>query len=87
LTPYVVQASAAFQVSPAAGAHPLTVFFSGSYGGASAYQWAFGDGSFGTIANPTHVYANSGTYNVALSVHLSSGTVITNAVQNCVTVT
>ena len=30
------------------------------------YNWSFGDGSFSNLQNPSHVYANSGVYNVTL---------------------
>ena len=35
---------------------------------ASSYLWSFGDGSFSTEANPTHVYNELGTYQVILTV-------------------
>ena len=55
-----------------------TILFnaSGSYGldGANAsYVWDFGDGSYGTGMNPSHVYANPGTYTVSLTVTDSNG--------------
>ncbi len=40
----------------ASGAEPLT------------YAWAFGDGDYGSGANPTHVYTEAGTYTVLLTV-------------------
>ncbi len=33
---------------------------------ATTYSWDFGDGSFSTQANPSHVYTANGTYNVSL---------------------
>lgn len=59
------------------GTNPLTVHFSsqGSYdpdGTALSYKWDFGDGTYGTDANPVKVYANKGKYTVQLSV--SDGT-------------
>ncbi|KQM78313.1 hypothetical protein ASE74_14865 [Pedobacter sp. Leaf216] len=35
---------------------------------AVSWQWTFGDGSGSTLQNPTHTYANEGTYNVTLKV-------------------
>jgi len=35
---------------------------------AASWQWTFGDGSVSTLQNPTHTYANEGTYNVTLKV-------------------
>jgi PKD repeat protein len=32
----------------------------------ASYNWSFGDGSFSNLQNPSHVYANSGVYNVTL---------------------
>jgi PKD repeat protein len=32
------------------------------------YAWTFGDGATGTGANPSHTYANDGTYSVSLTV-------------------
>ncbi|HPU13002.1 MAG TPA: PKD domain-containing protein [Aeromicrobium sp.] len=39
----------------------------------ASYAWTFGDGTTSTSANPTHVYANSGTYGVSLTVTDNSG--------------
>src|SRR4030095_9403102 len=36
------------------------------------YKWSFGDGTFSEQANPDHVYANPGTYNVCLRVAISN---------------
>ena len=33
---------------------------------AQSYLWDFGDGNISTLANPTHTYADSGTYSVRL---------------------
>lgn len=38
-----------------------------------AYQWDFGDGTIDTTANPSHVYAAPGTYNLTLTVYDDSG--------------
>jgi hypothetical protein len=42
-------------------------------GGTLTYHWAFGDGSTDSGANPTHVYADNGSYTVALTVTNASG--------------
>jgi len=36
--------------------------------GPYAYSWSFGDGITSDIANPIHIYENSGTYTVSLTV-------------------
>ena len=47
----------------------------------ATYLWDFGDGTASTLANPSHVYQQPGTYNVCLTVTLpnSSGTVACTA--------
>jgi PKD repeat protein len=49
----------------------LLYFFNQSSGG-NSYYWYFGDGSSSTSANPTHTYANSGTYLVCLTIYSNS---------------
>ncbi|PYC88232.1 collagenase [Streptomyces tateyamensis] len=39
----------------------------------TAWHWTFGDGTSSDLQNPTHTYANAGTYTVALTVTDSSG--------------
>jgi len=34
---------------------------------ATKYLWKFGDGNTSTVANPTHVYKEKGTYTVSLT--------------------
>ena len=49
-------------------ANPFTVAFTNNSGGATSYQWDFGDASgLSSVTSPTHVYATTGTYNVALT--------------------
>lgn len=38
-----------------------------------SYQWNFGDGTTGSERNPSHIYANEGVYDVALTVTDSQG--------------
>jgi PKD repeat protein len=50
-----------------------------------AFTWSFGDGSSSTASNPTHTYANAGTYTVCLSMTTSGG--CTNSICHTVTIT
>ncbi len=55
------------------GANGMTVDFDGTAssdadGTVASYAWAFGDGTSGSGAHPTHAYANPGTYDVRLTV-------------------
>ena len=63
---------------------PLQVVFNNSSAGFSpgdSIRWNFGDGSVSYNANPTHQYANAGTYTVCLRVKKASTTASTT---NCV---
>ncbi len=67
--------TAGFVGSPTSGPIALTVNFSNSSGGFyDTCLWSFGDGSSSTAcANPSHEYANPGTYQVSLTVGGPSG--------------
>jgi PKD repeat protein/uncharacterized protein YegL len=66
--------AADFAVSATTGSAPLTVFFDDtSAGGPTSWDWDFGDGTLGSGANPTHVYASPGTYTVELTVTNANG--------------
>lgn len=45
----------------------LQASFTNSTVGATGYLWSFGDGSTSTFANPSHTYANAGSYQVCLT--------------------
>ncbi|MCZ2298003.1 MAG: PKD domain-containing protein [Chitinophagales bacterium] len=47
----------------------LKVVFTDSSKGAESYKWYFGDGDSSTLANPVHIYAKGGTYQVILIVY------------------
>jgi gliding motility-associated-like protein len=58
---------AAFTATPPSGAVPLNVVFTNNSVNGTSYQWNFGDGSpIDNSMNPTHNYANNGTYIVTL---------------------
>ena len=46
---------------------PATVQFTDKSPGASSWLWDFGDGSTSTDQNPSHSYANEGSYDVTLT--------------------
>lgn len=66
-------------LSPVAGfsslANELVVDFSDTSGGSQlqSWQWDFGDGNTSTQQNPSHTYANSGTYQACLIVSNACG--------------
>jgi len=52
----------------------MTNFVDASSGGTiTSWFWQFGDGQTGTLANPTHLYANPATYTVTLTVTTAAG--------------
>ncbi|MDE1820217.1 MAG: PKD domain-containing protein [Euryarchaeota archaeon] len=55
---------------------PFTVSFAGSASGGTApysWSWNFGDGSSSTQQNPTHTFAQTGSFNVVLTVQDAGG--------------
>lgn len=55
---------------------PLTVNFTGNVGGgATGYNWNFGDGGNSTQLSPSHTYTTSGLFTVTLSVSNAAGCV------------
>lgn len=69
VNPEPVAPVAEFSGTPTEGDAPLTVEFTDeSTGDVTTWEWDFGDGGSSTEQNPTHVYNNSGTYTVALTV-------------------
>ncbi len=55
--------------SPTSGPAPLEVRFTDrSSGNVSQWLWSFGDGQTSALKNPTHVYADTGSYIVSLTV-------------------
>ncbi|MGH2589120.1 MAG: PKD domain-containing protein, partial [Dehalococcoidia bacterium] len=63
--PYTGQVNTLVQfISRVSGAAPGSTTF---------YRWSFGDGNFGSGANPTHVYSAPGTFGVSLQVTTTAG--------------
>ncbi len=60
--------TASFTASVASGDFPLTVDFTdASTGKPTSWHWDFGDGSTSEEQNPSHTYADVGTYTVSLT--------------------
>lgn len=49
-------------------ASALTLTFTDVSANASSWSWTFGDGATATQQNPTHIYAQNGTYTICLSI-------------------
>jgi glucose/arabinose dehydrogenase/type 1 glutamine amidotransferase len=61
---------------------PKTIQFSSTKAGGVSWEWNFGDGSKpSTQANPTHTYANFGTYKATLKVTYANGEVATGQIE------
>jgi len=45
-----------------------TVYFTNTSSNADSYYWDFGDGTFSTLPNPSHIYEQPGSYLVRLEV-------------------
>lgn len=48
-------------------------FYDYSTGGATSWYWTFGDGNTSTLQHPTHQYAQSGSYQVCLTITTATG--------------
>ena len=57
-----------FSADTVSGEVPLTVTFSGVSENATSWEWDFGDEESSSEQNPTHTYAEVGTYSVKLNV-------------------
>ena len=55
-------------------ANPYKVNFTTTDQNVTSYAWDFGDGETSTEANPSHIYLQSGTYNVKVTVSGEGGT-------------
>ena len=61
---------------------PFTVNFNNSAISATNYNWDFGDGTFSTLASPSHTYSNTGSYTVSLGIDNGQGCVNTVVMNN-----
>ncbi|NCC73287.1 MAG: T9SS type A sorting domain-containing protein, partial [Sphingobacteriia bacterium] len=60
-----------FSGNPVTGTRPLSVSFTDNSGPALTplfYYWTFGDGNHSADQNPTHVYADTGKFNVSFTI-------------------
>ncbi len=73
---------AQFQIDSAKGCQPLSVTFTNTsiYGVGANYTWNFGDGQTSNAQNPTHVYQDTGVFNVSLVVTTTLGCIGTSSV-------
>ncbi|HEX2899871.1 MAG TPA: PKD domain-containing protein, partial [Bacteroidia bacterium] len=60
------------QFTPSAAGMTVT-FTDNSLNGPTAWSWNFGDGNTSTLQNPTHTYANPGSYSICLTATNSCG--------------
>ncbi len=58
--------------TPKKGCKPYTAIFDNTSLGGTDFIWDFGDGNIAPQTNPTHYYANAGTYNVKLTANDAS---------------
>jgi PKD repeat protein len=65
---------AAISAAPISGNVPLKVVFTDkSTGKPTSWKWSFGDGTYSTTKDPTHIYKKAGKYTVTLTVKNSKG--------------
>ncbi len=70
---YYAAATATISASTRRACANDTVFFSSGYLNFVSYLWDFGDGNTSIVSNPFHIYADSGNYQVTLTVTDSVG--------------
>jgi PKD repeat protein len=78
---------AQFIATPSGGYSPLSVNFTDySTGEPGAWNWSFGDGTYSTLQNPSHIYLSNGNYNVSLTVQGLDGTSNITDLQDYITI-
>lgn len=83
----ITQPQAGFSGAPLSGIAPLTVQFTSTSTGASAYNWDFGDGTSSPAQNPRHTYMTAGLYSVTLEARdICTGTISTASMSHYVTI-
>ncbi len=66
-----------FIASQTSGCNTVSTIFTDRSNGSNAWQWDFGDGIFSTEQNPSHVYTQTGSYNVSLKAINGEGCALT----------
>lgn len=69
--------NSSFTFSAPSQCPPVVTSFANSSADAVSYIWDFGDGANSTIENPTHIYTNSGSYQIMLMATNNMGCVDT----------
>ena len=65
---------AGFTGTPVSGTMPLSVNFTDtSTGSPSFWNWSFGDGSYASVKNPTHIFSANGTFTITLTATNAGG--------------
>ena len=77
----------AFAAYPETGQAPLSVQFSDMSVGAESWTWVFGDGTYSSSRNPSHVFSEPGTYTVSLLVSDGSGRSASKVARDLIRVT
>ena len=65
--------SASFSLDDMEGCSPVIVNFQNFSENANTYLWDFGDGSTSVLPDPSHVYDNSGEYDITLVISTPGG--------------
>lgn len=65
--------TASFDVPTTYGCAPLSIEFENNSEGIAFQEWDFGDGNTSILESPTHVFIDSGTYEVKLTVTDANG--------------
>ncbi len=72
--------------SSTSGCTQFPIQFENSSSNATTWLWNFGDSTTSNQQSPTHIYQNSGNYNVTLTITNSENCVYTNTLNNFVSI-
>jgi PKD repeat protein len=82
----VLTSTASFIADSTSGCAPLFVSFADGSLNAVDWQWDFGDGSYSSLQNPSHIYSLPGKYSVSLIVTNANGCVDTLIINDYINV-